>query len=64
LESSQGLAIDFASSELLHGGWQAAIDWYEQAMAVTKEDIARVAKIYLRPQARTIARVESINRGQ
>jgi predicted Zn-dependent peptidase len=60
LSSSMSLAIDLASSELLHGGWGATLDWYEQAMAVTESDVKRVGEIYLQDKNRTIARLETL----
>lgn len=58
LNSSLSIARDFASAELLHGGWEASLNWYDQAMATTPEDIKRVAQKYLVPTQRTIARIE------
>jgi len=59
LKSNLSLARDFGSSELLHGGWESSIDWYDQAMAVTADDVKRVANTYLTGKTRTIARIES-----
>jgi predicted Zn-dependent peptidase len=58
LKSDLGLALDFASSELLYGDWRALIDWYNQAQNVTVADVNRVARKYLIPSARTIGSIE------
>jgi len=58
VRSNMSLAIDFVSSTLLYDNWRAMIDWYDQAMRVTGEDIARVAKTYFVPSNRVIARLE------
>lgn len=60
LQANMSLAENFASAELLHGGWAAVLDWYEKAMAVTASDVQNVAKGYLKPSTRTIGRVESV----
>lgn len=58
LQSNLDLARSFASAELLHGGWEAVISWYESAMRVTVQDVQRVAKEYLQKDNRTISRIE------
>jgi predicted Zn-dependent peptidase len=58
LQSSLDLAKSFASAELLHGGWSAVISWYESAMAVSPQDIQRVAREYLKRDNRTISKIE------
>lgn len=58
LRSNMSLAIDFVSSTLLYNDWRAMIDWYDQAMRVTPDDITRVAKAYFVPSNRVIARLE------
>jgi predicted Zn-dependent peptidase len=58
LQSNQSLALDFASSELMYGSWKASVEWYDQVMKVTLEDVRRVADKYLVPEARTIGTVE------
>lgn len=60
LQANMSLAENFASAELLHGGWAAILDWYEKAMAVTGSDVQAVAKGYLKPATRTIGRIESV----
>lgn len=57
LQSNTGLALDFGSSELLYGDWRALVDWYERAIAVGTEDVARVARQYLVRSARTVGTV-------
>lgn len=58
MRSNMSLAIDFVSSTLLYDNWRAMIDWYDQAMQVTTDDIVRVAKTYFVPSNRVIARLE------
>ncbi len=58
LQSNQSLALDFASSELVYGSWKASVEWYDQVMKVTLDDIKRVADKYLVPESRTIGTVE------
>ena len=59
MTSNLEMASDFASSELLYKNWKALIDWYDKVMAVTAEDVERVADQYLIDRQRTIARLES-----
>ena len=58
LQSSQSLALDLASSELLFGSWRASVEWYDKMSQVTVEDVKRVVDKYLVPDRRTIATVE------
>ena len=58
LQSSQSLALDFASSELVYGSWKASVEWYDKMSQVTVEDVKRVVQKYLIPERRTIATVE------
>lgn len=58
LSSNQSLALDFATSQLAFGTWRASVDWYDQMMKVSVEDVRRVAATYLVPQQRTIATIE------
>jgi zinc protease len=59
LQSSQSLALDFASSELMYGTWKASVEWYEKMSQVTVEDVKRVVDTYLVQDRRTIATIES-----
>lgn len=59
LQSSQSLALDFASSELMYGSWKASVEWYEKMSQVTVEDVKRVVDTYLVSDRRTIATIES-----
>jgi predicted Zn-dependent peptidase len=58
LSSNQSLALDFATSQLAFGTWRASVDWYDQMMRVSVDDVRRVAATYLVPQHRTIATIE------
>lgn len=58
LGSSGSLAKVLAETVLMHGNWQVILRWQEQMEAVTSEDLLRVAKLYLRPQNRTIGELE------
>lgn len=58
LQSSQSLALDFASSELVFGSWRASVEWYDKMSQVTVDDVKRVVDTYLVPDRRTIATVE------
>ncbi len=59
LKSNTTLALDLASSELFYGRWQAIVDWYEQAMKVSVEDLQRVAAQYIVRTNRTVGVLES-----
>lgn len=61
IKSSMSLAQDFASSEHLYGNWKASLDWYDEAMKVTLEDIHRVMDKYLKTSNRTIGTIEFDN---
>jgi predicted Zn-dependent peptidase len=58
LRSSQSLALDFASSELVYGSWKASVQWYDQMSHVTIDDVKRVVQKYLTTDRRTIGTVE------
>jgi zinc protease len=58
LQSSQSLALDFASSELVYGSWKASVEWYDKMTQVTVEDVKRVSRKYLVDDRRTIATIE------
>ena len=58
LQSSQSLALDFASSELVYGSWKASVEWYDKMTQVTVDDVKRVAQKYLVDDRRTIATIE------
>lgn len=58
LNSNQSLALDLASSELLFGSWKASLEWMDKAMAVTVEDIKRVAQKYLNEDTRIVGSTE------
>jgi predicted Zn-dependent peptidase len=58
LESNLSMAEGFAQSVLLHGRWDASIDWYEEMLRVTADDVMRVARTYMVPTNRTIGMIE------
>jgi zinc protease len=58
LQSSQSLALDFASSELVYGSWKASVEWYDKMTQVTVDDVKRVVQKYLTDDRRTIATIE------
>ena len=58
LSSNQSLALDFATSQLAYGTWKASVEWYDQMLKVSVDDIKRVATKYLAPDQRTIATIE------
>jgi predicted Zn-dependent peptidase len=58
LKSNQSLALDFATSELAYGTWRASIEWYDKMLAVSREDVQRVARSYLVSTQRTIGTIE------
>lgn len=60
--TSMAIALDLASSEILYGDWKAGVLWYDQAMAVTREDVHRVAKQYIARSSRTIAKLVDTRR--
>lgn len=62
LNSNNQLAVGFASSELLYGNWNSLLDWYDQIVAVTREDVNRVARQYLKPSNRTVALLETASK--
>lgn len=59
LRSNMDLALDLVSSELTYkSGWRSIVDWFDATMAVKAGDVDRVARQYLVPSSRTIARLE------
>ena len=59
LKSNMSLAQDLASAELLYGDWKSSIEWFDQMMNVSAEDVSRVAKQYLNNSNRTIGMIET-----
>lgn len=59
-KSNQSLATSLGGNELLFRRWDASLDWLEQSLKVSKEDVQRVAKVYLVKENRTVGRVESL----
>jgi len=55
LQSNQGIAIQLADSQTLHGDWRELFRNVEKIDRVTKEDIQRVAKATFVPTNRTVA---------
>jgi predicted Zn-dependent peptidase len=55
MKSSMSLARQFASSQLLYGSWDAALNWLNEVITVTPEEIDREAKLVLRRTNRTVA---------
>lgn len=64
LKSNLGLAKNLASSELLYGSWTAMLDWYDQSMNVSREQVKDVSQRFLNPEQRTIAFLESSEGGE
>ncbi len=60
MKSNLPLAIQFVTSELIYQDWNAMMDWYDKAMAVTTADVERVAQQYLLPQNRTAGFLETL----
>lgn len=58
LSSNQSLALDFATSQLAYGTWQASVEWYDKMMRVSLDDVRRVTAQYMVPSQRTIATIE------
>lgn len=58
LKSNQSLALDFATAQLAYGDWRAGVEWYDQVLKVTTDDIKRVAQQYLVSTQRTIGVIE------
>ena len=62
LESNLTLAETFAHSVLIHNRWDAGIEWYEEMLQVTLDDVMRVARTYMVPTNRTIGLIEKNGR--
>jgi len=59
LDSNLALASELAAAELIYNNWKAPLEWYDKAMAVTADDVERVAKKYLLDARRTVAEIRS-----
>ncbi len=57
LQSNQGIAIQLADFQTLHGDWRELFRNVEKIDRVTKEDIQRVAKTTFVPTNRTVAMI-------
>ena len=55
LASNLGLAFQLAASETLFGDWRRTFHAAAELRAVTADDVARVARDYLRPEVVTVA---------
>jgi predicted Zn-dependent peptidase len=58
-DSSSRIAQDLSYSELIYGDWQLSLDWLDQVMAVTPDDVQRMAAQYLVQEQRTVGCIES-----
>lgn len=59
LRSSSSIAETLASSMTLYRDWRVMFRWFEETMAVTPEEVNRVAAEYLKRSNRTVATIES-----
>lgn len=60
LQSNLGLASQLAEAEITHGDWRVTFRSTENLLAVTPEDIQRVAQKYLTPSQRTVAILKTV----
>jgi predicted Zn-dependent peptidase len=58
IDSNQSFAMNLVTTKLLYGDWHASLQWLQDVMKVTSEDILRVAKQYLQKKNRTVAILE------
>lgn len=58
LRSSSSIAETLSSSKTLYGDWRVMFRWFEETMAVTPEEVNRVARLYLQRSNRTIGTIE------
>lgn len=58
LRSSSSIAETLSSSKTLYGDWRVMFRWFEETMAVTPEQVNRVARTYLQRKNRTIGTIE------
>jgi predicted Zn-dependent peptidase len=63
LETNFGLALQLAGSASLYGDWRTTFRLEERMVAVTADDIRRVARTYLTPENRTVATLVPIASG-
>jgi zinc protease len=55
LASNLGLAFQLAESAACYGDWRETFRSGQRIEAVTPDDVQRVARVYLRPENRTVA---------
>lgn len=55
LRSNLGLAFQLAASASTYGDWRTTFQQASRLMEVQPEDVQRVARVYLRPENRTVA---------
>ncbi|MCB0319489.1 MAG: insulinase family protein [Bdellovibrionales bacterium] len=54
MQSNMGLADELAENEQKFGTWQASLQWYEQLLSLTTEDVMNAARKYLQRSGRTV----------
>ncbi|MCB0358467.1 MAG: insulinase family protein, partial [Bdellovibrionales bacterium] len=57
LDSNGGLASTLGRVELLHDDWHMLIDFYQDVLRVTNDDLKRVLSTYVIPRNRTVVRI-------
>jgi predicted Zn-dependent peptidase len=58
-DSSSRIAQDLSYAQLIYGDWKMSLDWLDQVMAVTSEDVRLAAEQYLVTDQRTVGCIET-----
>ncbi len=59
LDSDEGLATVLGKSQAIHGDWREIIRYFDVLEKTTSDDVSRLAAKFLRPENRTVAKIES-----
>ncbi len=64
MANDQGLLIGLLTAEVIEGSWRKVFSTYQEVDAITAADIQQLVSDYLRPETRTVTRIERKGEGK